>query len=305
MTAYLIKRLLFAIPVLMVTALLVFAALHLAGGDPVELLVGPIAPQHVRDATRARLGLDKPLATQFFLYMSHVLRGDLGQSILSRRPVLDMIWEKLPVTAELGVAAFALAYLLSIPLGAIAALNRNSFFDWFSMLLALIGVSMPGFWLGLILIFTFAVRFRWFPPTGYGSLEHLVLPALALGLPRVGRIARITRSSLLEIVEEDYIRTARAKGLSERVVVLRHALRNSLIPIISLMGLDMGYILGGSVVIEHVFVRTGVGDMMLRAIYSRDFPVLQGCMFVLALAIIFSNIIADLTYVIIDPRIRH
>jgi ABC-type dipeptide/oligopeptide/nickel transport system permease component len=305
MTAYLIKRFLLAIPVLLLTALLVFSALHLAGGDPVMLLVHPTAPQYVREAVRAKLGLDKPLPVQFVIYMSNVLRGDLGRSILSRRQVWELILEKLPVTVELGVASLALAYLLSIPLGAIAALNRNSFLDWSSMIVALIGVSMPGFWLGLILIFTFAVHFRWFPPTGHASLKHLVLPALALGLPRVGRMARITRSSLLEVVGQDYIRTARAKGLAERAVVLRHALRNALIPIISLMGLDLGYIVGGSVVIEHVFARPGIGDMMLRAIYSRDFPVLQGSMFVLALAIILANIIADVAYVIVDPRIRH
>lgn len=305
MTTYLIKRFLLAIPVLLLTALLVFSALHLAGGDPVMMLVPAIAPQETRDAVRAKLGLDKPLPVQFVIYMSNVLRGDLGRSILSRREVSELILEKLPVTVELGVASLALAYLLSIPLGAIAALNRNSFLDWSSMILALIGVSMPGFWLGLILIFTFAVHFRWFPPTGHASLKHLVLPALALGLPRVGRMARITRSSLLEVVGQDYIRTARAKGLAERAVVLRHALRNALIPIISLMGLDLGYIVGGSVVIEHVFARPGIGDMMLRAIYSRDFPVLQGSMFVLALAIILANIIADVAYVIVDPRIRH
>jgi ABC-type dipeptide/oligopeptide/nickel transport system permease component len=305
MTTYLIKRFLCCIPVLLVTAILVFSALHLAGGDPVMLLVPSNAPQETREAVRAKLGLDQPLPVQFVTYMSHVLRGDLGRSILSRQQVWDLILEKLPVTAELGAAAFAFAYLVAIPLGAIAALNRNSFFDWSSMIVALIGVSMPSFWLGLILIFTFAVHFRWFPPTGYGSLEALVLPALALGLPRVGRIARITRSSLLEVVGQDYIRTARAKGLAESVVVLRHALRNSLIPIISLMGLDLGYIIGGSVVIEHVFARPGIGDMMLRAIFSRDFPVLQGSMFVLALAIILGNIIADLAYVFVDPRIRH
>lgn len=305
MTAYLIKRFLLTIPVLLLTALLVFSALHLAGGDPVMLLVHPTAPAYVREAVRVKLGLDKPLPVQFVTYMSHVLRGDLGRSLLSRRLVLDLILEKLPVTAELGVASLALAYLTSIPLGMIAALNRNSYFDWFSMILALIGVSMAGFWLGLLLIYAFAVHFRWFPPTGHGTIRHLILPALALGLPRVGRIARITRSSLLEVIGQDYIRTARAKGLLERVVVLRHALPNALIPIISLMGLDLGYIVGGSVVIEHVFARPGIGDMMLRAIYSRDFPVLQGSMFVLALAIILSNIIADVAYVIVDPRIRH
>jgi peptide/nickel transport system permease protein len=305
MTTYLIKRLLLAIPVLLVTAILVFSALHLAGGDPVMLLVHPTAPQETREAVRAKLGLDKSLPVQFVTYMSHVLRGDLGRSILSRREVSDLILEKLPVTLELGVSAFLLAYLLALPLGIIAALNRNKFLDWSSMLVALIGVSMAGFWLGLVLMYVFAAQLRWLPPTGHGGLKYLILPTLALALPRVGRIARITRSSLLEVVGQDYIRTARAKGLSERVMVLRHALRNALIPIIALMGLDLGYIVGGSVVIEAVFARPGIGDMMLRAIYSRDFPVLQGCMFVLALAIILSNIIADLTYVVVDPRIRH
>jgi ABC-type dipeptide/oligopeptide/nickel transport system permease component len=198
-----------------------------------------------------------------------------------------------------------LTYLLAIPLGVIAALNRNSFSDWFTMILALIGVSMPGFWLALILIYTFAVYLRWLPPTGYSGLKYLILPALALGLPRVGQVARITRSSMLEVVGQDYMRTARAKGLAEWVVVVRHALRNALIPVISLVGLDLGYIIGGAVVIESIFARTGVGDMMVRAIYSRDFPVLQGCMFVLTVAIILGNIIADICYVIIDPRIRH
>jgi peptide/nickel transport system permease protein len=305
MLSYLIRRVLLAIPVLLLTALLVFSALHLSGGDPVMMLVPAIAPQETRDAVRAKMGFDKPLPVQFLTYMSNVLRGDFGRSILSRRPVSELILEKLPVTVELGVASLALAYLLSIPLGTIAALNRNSFLDWSSMILALIGVSMAGFWLGLLLIYAFAVNLRWFPPTGYGTIRHLVLPALALGLPRVGRIARITRSSLLEVIEEDYIRTARAKGLRERAVVFRHALRNALIPIISLLGLDLGYIVGGSVVIEHVFARPGIGDMMLRAIYSRDFPVLQGSMFVLALAVILSNITADVLYTLIDPRIRH
>jgi peptide/nickel transport system permease protein len=305
MTAYLFKRFLLAIPVLLVTAFLVFLALHLSPGDPVDVIVGPIAPQEVRDRVSAELGLDRPLAEQFIVYMSRVVQGDLGQSILNKRPVSELIAEKVKITAELGLTAFLIAYGLAIPLGSIAALNRNSFFDWFSMILALLGVSMPGFWLGLLLIYAFAVHFQWLPPTGYGSFKHLILPALALGLPRVGRVARITRSSMLEVIDQDYIRTARAKGLTERAVVVVHALRNALIPIISLMGLDLGYILGGSVVIEHIFARSGIGDMMLRAIYSRDFPVLQGCMFVLALAIILGNIAADLAYVAIDPRIRH
>ena len=305
MTTYLIKRFLLAIPVLLLTAVLVFSALHLAGGDPVMLLVPANAPASVREAVRAKFGFDKPLPVQFVTYMSNVLRGDLGRSLLSRRLVSELILEKLPVTAELGAAALSLAYLTAVPLGAIAAFKRDTFFDWFTMVLALIGVSMAGFWLGLILIFIFSVHLKLLPPTGHGSLEHLILPTLALGLPRIGRIARITRSSLLEVIDMDYIRTARSKGLTERIVVFKHALRNALIPIISLLGLDLGYIIGGSVVIEHVFARPGLGDMTLRAIYSRDFPVLQGCMFVLAFAIILGNIFADISYVIVDPRIRH
>jgi len=305
MTTYIIKRFLLAIPVLLLTAILVFSALHLAGGDPVMLLVPANAPASVREAVRAKFGFDKPLPVQFVTYMSHVLRGDLGRSLLSRRLVSELILEKLPVTAELGVAALSLAYLTAIPLGTIAAFKRDTFFDWFTMVLALIGVSMAGFWLGLILIFIFSLYLNLLPPTGHGTIEHLILPTLALGLPRVGRIARITRSSLLEVIDMDYIRTARSKGLTERIVVFKHALRNALIPIISLLGLDLGYIIGGSVVIEHVFARPGLGDMTLRAIYSRDFPVLQGCMFILAFAIILGNIIADISYVIVDPRIRH
>ena len=305
MTTYLAKRLLFAIPVLVTTALLVFLALQLSPGDPVDMLVSPIASERVRERLRSELGLDKPPAVQFFIYMGNLARGNLGNSILNKRPVIELLKEKLPITLELGLSAFLLQYLLAIPLGALAALNRNSITDWFSMMLAMIGVSMPGFWLGLILILVFALYLKWLPPTGYGGVDKLILPALALGLPRVGRVARITRSSMLEVIGQDYIRTARAKGLSEMVVVFRHVMRNSLIPIISLMGLDLGYILGGSVVIENVFARAGIGNMMLQSIYSRDFPVLQGCMFVLALAIILGNIFADFLYAIVDPRIRH
>ncbi|MCK4897950.1 MAG: ABC transporter permease, partial [Anaerolineales bacterium] len=209
MAKYFIKRVLTAIPVLLVTALLVFSALHLAGGDPVNMVVGSTAPQETRDKARKRLGLDKPLPVQFGIYMGNILTGDLGNSILNRRPVSEMIVEKLPITAELGLAAFTLAYVVAIPLGIIAALNRNSIFDWVSMLIALIGVSMPGFWLGLILIFIFALKLRMLPPTGYGEFKKLILPALALGLPRMGRIARITRSTMLEVIGQDYIRTAR------------------------------------------------------------------------------------------------
>lgn len=305
MITYLFKRLVLAVLVLLTTSILVFSALHVAPGDPVDVIVGPIASQEIRDRVRVQRGLDKPLPVQFFIYMSGVVRGDLGQSILSKRPVAALIKQKLRVTAELGIAAFLLAYGLAIPLGTIAAVRRQSFLDWFSMVLALLGVSMPSFWLGLLLIYAFAVHLGWLPPTGHGSFANLILPALALGLPRVGRVARLTRSSLLEVINEDYVRTARSKGLHEKVVILRHALRNALIPVISMMGLDLGYIVGGSVVIEHVFARPGIGDMMLGAIYSRDFPVLQGGMFVLALGIVLGNILADVAYVTVDPRIRH
>lgn len=305
MTAYFLKRFLLAVPVLLVTAFLVFGALHLSKGDPVEVIVGPIASPEVREKVRLELGLDKPLPVQFGMYMLRVVQADLGQSILNKRDVSEMIVKKLSITLELGVAAFAITYLLGIPLGTIAALNRHSFFDWFTMVIALLGVSMPAFWLGLLLMYLLSVNLRVFPATGYGTVGHLVLPAVALGLPYVGRVARITRSTMLEVIGQDYIRTARAKGLRQWMIVTGHALRNALIPIISLMGLDFGYILGGSVVIEHVFARPGIGDMILRSIYSRDFPVLQGCMFVLTAGIILGNILADVAYVLVDPRIRH
>lgn len=305
MFGYVFKRVLFAIPVLLLMSFLVFSALHLAGGDPLTLLLGPGAPKEVREATRARLGLDKPIPIQFGIYLSNVLRGDFGQSIISKSEVSELIREKLPITLELGAAAFFLSYFLGIPLGVVAAVNRKKFLDWFSMILALIGVSMAGFWLGLVLMYIFGAILKWLPPTGHGGIKYLILPALALGLPRVGQIARISRSSVLEVLHQDYIRTARAKGLQERVVLIKHALRNALIPIISLMGLDLGYVIGGSVVTESVFARPGIGFLMLKSIYSRDFPVLQGCMFVLATAIILSNILADVAYVIVDPRIRH
>ncbi len=304
MTEYLVKRSLLMIPVLIAASLFIFLTLHFSPGDPVDVICGPLAPEEIRQRTRQKLGLDKPLPVQFVIYMSHLVQGDLGRSVLSKRDVGEMVLEKLPVTVELGVMAFIITYLLAIPFGMVAALNRNSFLDYASMIAALLGVSMPGFWFGLILIYLFAVGLRWLPPTGHGGLSYLILPALALGLPRVGRVARLMRSSMLEVIGEDYIRTARAKGLSERLVILAHALRNALIPVISFMGLDLGWILGGSVVIENVFARAGAGDMMLRAIYSRDFPVLQGCMLILTAAIIIGNLIADITYVFIDPRIR-
>jgi peptide/nickel transport system permease protein len=302
---YILKRVLFAIPVLLLMSFLLFAALHLSGGDPLTMLLGPGASQEVREEFRVRLGLDKPIPVQFGMYLTQILHGDLGRSIISKAKVSDLIIEKLPVTMELGATAFLLAYILGIPLGVIAAVNRNKFLDWFSMILALIGVSMAGFWLGLVLMYIFGVNLKWLPPTGSGGIKYLILPAIALAMPRIGQIARISRSSVLEVFHQDYIRTARAKGLRERVVVIKHAFRNALIPIISLMGLDMGYIFGGSVVIESVFARSGIGFMMLKAISSRDFPVLQGCMFILAAAIILSNILADIAYVIVDPRIRH
>lgn len=229
---FLLKRLLFVIPVLLIMAALVFLALHLAGGDPLTVLLGPGVLATLREATRTRLGLDKPLPIQFAIYMSHVLRGDFGQSIISKQQVSELILQKLPITMELGAAAFILSYLLGIPLGVIAAINRKKFLDWFSMILALIGVSIAGFWLGLVLMYTFGATLKWLPPTGYGGIKHLILPALALSLPRVGQIARISRSSVLEVFHQDYIRTARAKGLQERVVVIKHVLRNALIPII-------------------------------------------------------------------------
>jgi len=302
---YIVKKLVLMIPILLGATIVVFLMLHLAPGDPVHLIVGTSITPEVYDHIYQSLGLDQPLPVQYFRFLGNVVRGDLGNSILQRRPVLEIIWQRLPVTLELSIAALIISFVLAIPAGVLAAVRRNTVTDYACMTGALIGMSMPTFWFGLLLLYFFAYRGGYFPVSGYGSWQHLFLPALAMGLTDAAVTARMARSSMLEVIRQDYIRTARSKGLPEKVVIYQHALKNALIPIITLLGLRIGWIMGGSVILEKVFARPGLGSLMVDAIFARDYPIVQGAMLVLTLFIILGNILADILYAVVDPRIKY
>lgn len=305
MMKYLIKRLLFMIPVLLLLSIIVFVVAQLTPGSPVDLIAGPTATQEVRDRIAAELGLDQPLPVQYLKWLSRVIRGDLGRSIVSGRPVWSLIRQALPVTVELGLAAWLLAYVVAIPIGVIAAVRRHTAWDNISMFLAIIGVTVPDFWLSLILILVFAATLKWFPIAGYGGIEYLVLPALALGAGRMAVLARTVRASMLDVLDSDHVRTARAKGLSEPLVVIRHAFRNALLPLVSLGGLQLGYLVGGAVVVEMIFARPGIGRLIVKSIGAGDFPIVQGAVLILGLSILAANLLTDILYVFVDPRIRY
>jgi len=302
---YLIRRLILMIPVVIGMTIIVFLILHLAPGDPVDLIVGPNVTPEVYESIRRKLGLDQPLIIQYLRFMKSVIKGDLGVSILQERPVIELILERLPVTLQIGFAGFLITFVIAIPTGVLAAVNRNTIIDYSCMTGAMLGISLPTFWFGLLLMYFFAYKMRLFPISGYGSLKHLILPAFALGLTNAAITARMVRSSMLEVLKQDYIRTARSKGLAERVVIYQHALKNAMIPIITLMGLRLGWIIGGSVMLEIVFSIPGLGRLMVESILSRDYPVVQGSMIVLTSSIILANILADILYAVVDPRIRY
>ncbi|MHB8928570.1 MAG: ABC transporter permease [Bacillota bacterium] len=304
MRAYLIRRILLMIPVVLGVTVVVFLIIHLAPGDPALLLVGERAPQEVYDRVRHAWGLDRPLVAQYLTFLGNVLRGDLGTSIQMRRPVIDLLMAAMPVTLELGLTAMALAVVVGVMAGVVSAVRAGSAADQATMVGALLGVSVPGFWLGQLLILLFAVKLQWLPVSGYGGWRYLILPALAMGFADSAVTARTTRSSMLDVVKQDYIRTARAKGLGERVVIYKHALRNAMLPVITLIGLDLGYMIAGAVVLEEVFGRPGMGRLMIHAILSRDYPVVQGCLLFLAISVALANLLADISYVFLDPRIR-
>jgi peptide/nickel transport system permease protein len=293
------------IPILIGASIIVFLMIHLAPGDPVHMIVGPNVTPEVYDNIVEKLGLNDPLPVQYYRFISNVVRGDLGMSILQRRPVLDIIKEKLPITLELGFASLFISFVIAVPAGVIAAVKRKTVVDYASMTGALVGMSMPTFWFGLLLLYFFAYRWRLFPISGYGTWQHLVLPALTMGLTDAAVTARMVRSSMLEVIRQDYIRTARSKGLAEKVVINQHALKNALIPIITLLGLRVGWIMGGSVILELVFSRPGLGRLMIDAILARDYPIVQGSMLVLTSCIILANILADILYAVVDPRIKY
>lgn len=304
MLKYAIKRIILAIPVIISMTIIVFLILHLAPGEPIDLIVGPNVTPEVYESIRHKYGLDQPLIVQYFKFLGNLFRLDFGDSILQQRPVSRLILERLPVTLKLGIAGFILSVIIAIPLGILAAVNRNTIIDYTCMTGAMLGMSLPTFWFGLLLLYFFAYRMRIFPISGYGTWKHLVLPAFALGLTDAAVTARMMRSSMLEVLGQDYVRTARSKGLAEKVVIYQHALKNALIPIVTLLGMRLGWIIGGSVVLETIFSIPGLGRLMIDSIHSRDYPVVQGSMIVLTSAIILGNIIADILYAVVDPRIK-
>ena len=306
MPQYIGRRLITSIPVLWGVATLVFLMMHLLPGDPAELMLAESGGSSQSIAQlRHQLGLDDPTHVQYSRFLANALRGDLGRSIFTNRLVTRSILEQLPHTVQLAVAAMMVAVIIGTALGIAAALNRNTWVDSVCMTIAVAGTSMPIFWSGVLLILLFSSLLHWLPATGQGSLRHLIMPAIVLGLASSGAIARLVRSSMLEVLSQEYITVARAKGLSKRVVVYRHALKNAFIPVITIMGLQFGYLLGGTVITETIFSRQGLGRLVVDAILWKDFPIVQGTVLLAATVYTVVNLLVDISYAIIDPRIRY
>ncbi len=307
MTEYVIRRILLVIPVLFGVTLVTFLLMYVVPGDPVLSMVGERYDQETLESLRAELHLDDPLVVQYLRYIGGVLRGDLGRSFITNRPVLESIAEKFPNTLRLAFSAMVVATLIGLVVGIISAVKPYSLWDRLSMTFALAGISVPVFWVGLILILVVAVQFKLLPPSGFGggNIKYLILPAITLGTRSAAFIARMTRANMLEVIHEDYIRTARAKGLREFWVMNKHALRNVLIPIVTVLGMDFGSYLSGSVLTESIFGWPGLGRFTLQAILKRDFPVIQGAVLFMAVIFVTVNLAVDLLYSVLDPRIRY
>lgn len=304
MLRYVIRRVLLTIPVLLGVATLVFSLIHLVPGDPAQAMMGDGAsPQDIAEL-RKSLGLDQPLLTQYVTFLRHAITGDLGTSFRTGQPVTMMIAERVPATAELAIAAMVVAIVVAIPLGVIAAVRRGTPIDYGAMTFALAGVSIPNFWLGPVLAIVFAVELGWLPVSGRGTLAHLVLPAVSLGLALAAILARMTRASLLDELNELYVRAARARGVSQRATITTHALRNSLIPIVTIVALQFGVVLTGAVITETIFAWPGIGRLLIQSIGFRDYPMVQGCILLIAVTYVTVNLVTDLMYGVLDPRIR-
>jgi peptide/nickel transport system permease protein len=304
MTTYILRRLALSAPVLVGITLVIFCAIRLLPGDPAIVMAGDLASGEYVDQLRHSMGLDKPVWIQYAIYLGNVAHGNFGRSTKSLRPVLAEIRDRYPYTIQLTVAGMLVAAVLGISAGAVSAARRDSVFDYGSMVVALFGVSVPIFWLGLILILLFSVNLRLLPAGGSGSLAHLVLPALTLGASAAGILARMTRASLLEVLGSDFVRTARAKGLRDTTVLLRHALPTAFVPVLTTLGLQFGSLLGGAVITESVFGWPGMGRLIVDAIAARDYPLVQGALMVFATSFALINVAVDVLYVLIDPRIR-
>lgn len=317
MIQYIVRRLLYLIPVLVVMSVLIFSMVHMAPGDPVLVILNSseratVSPEMIAQVT-ADLGLDQPLYKQYFSFALGLLRGDLGTSYQLRKPVLEVVSSRIGATVQLALSSVALSLLLSIPLGIISAMRRGTLVDNFTTAFAVVGVSTPNFWFGLMVILLFAVKLGWLPSFGIGYasdglgsvLSHMVLPSLTLGLSLMAIVTRMTRSALLEVLGLDYIQTARAKGLAEPVVLRKHALRSALIPVITVVGLQFGALMGGAVVIETIFAWPGIGRLMITAIQRRDFPLVQGLTLIFTFGFVLVNLVVDVAYSFLDPRIRY
>jgi peptide/nickel transport system permease protein/oligopeptide transport system permease protein len=305
MKALVARRLLFLVPVLFGILVAVFVTMRVVPGDPARLVAGADAGPEELATIRAQFGLDQPLPVQFGMYLRDVSRGELGRSLKTQRPVVDEIRPRLVNTVILAVLSTAFATVLGLGAGVVAAARRHSRFDYATMAVAMVGVSTPPFYLGIVLIVVFAVLLRWLPSGGAGGVAHLILPAVTLGASTLGIVARMTRASMLEVFDEDYVRTARAKGVPERGVVGRHALRNALLPVIAVVALQFGFVLAGSVLVETVFSYPGIGWLIVESISMRDFPVVQGAILLVTLLSVLANLGADLLYGYADPRIKY
>ncbi|MDH4207937.1 MAG: ABC transporter permease [Anaerolineae bacterium] len=304
MLSYAVRKLLTLIPVMLGVYTLVFVVMQVLPGDPARIRAGPGATAEEIENIRHQLGLDKPVPVQYVLSLQKAVRLDFGRSFRTNLPVLDELKSRYPTTVQLTLAATVIFLSLGLPLGVIAAVKRNSIWDGLAILVSLLGISMPAFWLGLLLIWYFSVRLGWFPTFGFSSPKHVILPAFTLASYGIAYTARYTRSSMLEELMQDYVITARAKGLRERVVLYRHALRNALIPVVTQAALGFGLMLGGAVVVEVVFTVNGVGKLIVDGILYRDYPVVQAAVLLLALNFVLVNLIADIAYGFIDPRVR-
>ena len=313
MKNYVIRRILQLIPVLLGISILIFAVMKMIPGDVISGILGIEATPELRAQLAAKYGLDRPYVVQYLDWIGGVLRGDFGESIRTSAPILPEIMSRLKVTAELTIMAAIISWIIAIPLGILAAVNRNTWIDRFVRVFALLGVSVPGFALSILLVLVLSLVFHYFSPLGYVSffqdplqnLEIMFLPAMVLGVTISGSVMRMTRSSVLEVLRQDFIKTVRAKGASERVAIFKHALRNALIPIVTLIGMQIGSLLGGAVIVEQIFSLPGLGQLTLTGINQRDYPVVQGCVLVIAFIYVIVNLITDILYAYIDPRISY
>ncbi len=304
MWRYILRRTLLMVPIFVLISIVIFSLIHIVPGNPIDNLLGPgMTIEHQRKLTE-KYHLDKPIHVQYIIWFKKLLQGDLGRSIIEKRPVSELLMHHLPHSLQLGLTAIALSFIIGVSMGIISASARNTMVDHIAMVFALFGVTIPAFWLGLILILIFAVMLGWFPVTGSGSLETLVLPAVTLALGGAGLIARVTRVSMLEVSTKDFIVLLHAKGLSKRAILLKHILRNALIPVITILGLRLGWVLGGAVTVEIVFARPGLGQLLITGLYRRDYPVVQGSLLLLAMGIMLGTFLADILYAYTDPRVR-